>query len=74
MDTMGASDAFVVGLLDMLWEPGILGGRADPHRIELGMLPSAPAAASLSSAPTVTRAGADPPDRTVLLDQSGWPP
>jgi fructokinase len=68
VDTVGAGDAFTVGLLDALWSMGLLGAnrRADLGRIRLNALTSALAAASLSSALTVSRAGADLPDRAAL--------
>ena len=68
VDTVGAGDAFMVGLLDTLWELGLLGAgeRAALHRIGLPALSAALEAAGLSSALTVARAGADLPDRTAL--------
>jgi fructokinase len=66
VDTVGAGDAFMVGLLDTLWGLGLLGRRADLHRIGLDALTSALEAASLSSALTVARAGAQLPDRATL--------
>ncbi len=68
VDTVGAGDAFMVGLLDALWRLGLLGAdrRADLGRIGLDALTAALEAASLSSALTVARAGADLPDRAAL--------
>ena len=68
VDTVGAGDAFTVGLLDALWSMGLLGAnrRADLGRIGLEALTAALEAASLSSALTVARAGADLPDRVAL--------
>jgi fructokinase len=66
MDTVGAGDAFMVGLLDSLWELGVLGKRAELRGIGLDSLTSALEAASLSSALTVARTGADLPDRAAL--------
>lgn len=68
VDTVGAGDAFMVGLLDTVWELGLLGAgeRAALHRIGLAALSAALEAAGLSSALTVARAGADLPDRTAL--------
>jgi fructokinase len=66
VDTVGAGDAFMVGLLDTLWELGVLGQRAGLRGIGLDSLTSALEAASLSSALTVARAGADLPDRAAL--------
>jgi fructokinase len=75
VDTVGAGDAFTVGLLDALWGLGLLGAdrRADLGRIGLDALTAALEAASLSSALTVARAGADLPDRAAM-DQSPFPP
>lgn len=68
VDTVGAGDAFMVGLLDALWGLGLLGagGRTALGRIGLDELRSALESASLSSALTVGRAGADLPDRATL--------
>lgn len=68
VDTVGAGDAFMAGLLDALWEAGALGGdrRAELHRIGVDALTTAIEAASLSAALTVARAGADLPDRAAL--------
>ncbi len=73
VDTVGAGDAFMVGLLDALWELGLLGsGRRDTlRRIGLDELTATLDTASLSSALTVARAGADLPDRAALRSQSG---
>ncbi len=61
VDTVGAGDAFMVGLLDTLWGLGLLGGgrRAALRQIGLDALTAALEAASLSSALTIGRAGAD---------------
>jgi fructokinase len=76
VDTVGAGDAFMVGLLDTLWGLELLGAdrRAALGRIELDALTTALEAASLSSALTVARAGADLPDRAALRAQSASPP
>lgn len=68
VDTVGAGDAFTVGLLDTLWELELLGAdrRAALGRIGLDALSTALQAASLTSALTVARAGADLPDRAAL--------
>jgi fructokinase len=73
VDTVGAGDAFMVGLLDALWELGLLGARRRGalRRIGLEELTVALDAASLCSALTVARAGADLPDRAALRAQSG---
>jgi fructokinase len=68
IDTVGAGDAFMVGLLDALWELGLLGGdrRADLRRIGLDTLTSALEVAGAASALTVARAGAKLPNRAEL--------
>jgi fructokinase len=68
VDTVGAGDAFMAGLLDRLWEQGLLGGdrRAALAAIDLDTLRAALEAANLSSAFTVARAGAYLPDRAAL--------
>lgn len=60
VDTVGAGDAFMVGLLDALWDLGLLGAeqRADLGRIGLDTLAPVLDAASLSAARTVARSGA----------------
>ncbi|WP_156686479.1 carbohydrate kinase family protein [Mycobacterium sp. Marseille-P9652] len=67
VDTVGAGDAFMAGLIDALWELGLLGARrrGTLREISLGQLRTALDAAMLSSALTVTRAGADLPDRAA---------
>jgi fructokinase len=68
VDTVGAGDAFMVGLLDALWGMGLLGTARRTHlgRIGLDALTAALQSACLSSAWTVGRAGADLPDRAAL--------
>ncbi|ORW93084.1 ribokinase [Mycobacterium sp. IEC1808] len=68
VDTVGAGDAFIVGLLDALWGMGLLGAarRAALGRIGLDALTAALHSACLASAWTVGRAGADLPDRAAL--------
>lgn len=68
VDTVGAGDAFMVGLLDTLWELDLLGGDRRDHlrRIGLDTLASALDVAATTSALTVARAGADLPDRATL--------
>jgi fructokinase len=68
VDTVGAGDSFMAGLLDALWGSGLLGGdrRTALRGIEVDALTAALEAASLSSALTVARAGADLPDRAAL--------
>jgi fructokinase len=60
VDTVGAGDAFMVGVLDALWERGLLGGqqRAALRGIRKDALTAALEAASLASALSISRAGA----------------
>jgi fructokinase len=76
VDTVGAGDAFTVGLLDTLWEVGLLsaGQRTPLRRIGLDTLSAALEAAGLASALTVARAGADLPDRAALRAESSSSP
>jgi fructokinase len=75
VDTVGAGDAFMVGLIDALWGSSLLGGnrRAQLRHIGLDALTAALEAASLSSALTVARAGADLPDRAALTNPAELP-
>ena len=68
VDTVGAGDAFMVGLIDALWGRELLGAerRAELAGIGVDELTAALEAASLSSALTVARAGADLPNRAEL--------
>jgi len=68
VDTLGAGDSFMAGLLDALWGSGLLGGdrRTALRGIGVDALTAALDEASLSSALTVARAGADLPDRAAL--------
>ncbi|OBG76643.1 ribokinase [Mycobacterium sp. E3298] len=72
VDTVGAGDAFTVGLLDALWGMDLLGAdrRAALRRISIDALTGALEAAALSSAATVGRAGAQLPDRAELRAQA----
>jgi fructokinase len=67
VDTVGAGDAFMTGIIDALWTQGLLGAerRADLRRIGLEGLNGMLQTAALSSALTVARAGADLPDRAT---------
>jgi fructokinase len=69
VDTVGAGDAFMAGLIDALWSLGVLGAehRRDLARIDLTDLENVLEQASLASALTVARPGADLPDRAALL-------
>jgi fructokinase len=68
VDTVGAGDAFMVGLIDALWGQGRLGAerRAELANIDLDALAAALDAARNAAALTVARAGADLPDRAAL--------
>jgi fructokinase len=68
VDTVGAGDAFMVGLIDALWGRGLLGAqrRAELAGIDLDALTAALEAAGDAAALTVARAGADLPDRAAL--------
>ncbi|MEU2001660.1 carbohydrate kinase [Rhodococcus sp. NPDC019627] len=68
IDTVGAGDAFMAGLLDGVWSQGLLGAKhrgalraLDPARLRTVL-----ANAVLMSALTVAKAGADLPDRETL--------
>lgn len=65
VDTVGAGDAFMTGLIDSLWALDLLGAtrRARLAAITLDTLKGVMRAASLAAALTVSRAGADLPDR-----------
>jgi fructokinase len=67
VDTVGAGDAFMAGLIDALWSLNLLGAerRRDLARISTDMLTAVVQTAALSSALTVARAGADLPDRAA---------
>lgn len=68
VDTVGAGDSFMTGLIDALWSSDLLGGdrRADLARIDVDALEGVLRAAAHASAVTVSRAGADLPDRAAL--------
>ncbi len=67
VDTVGAGDAFMTGLIDALWSLGLLGAdrRAELHSISVDTLTGVLQTATLSSALTVARPGADLPDRAT---------
>ena len=67
VDTVGAGDAFMTGLIDALWSLNLLGAdhRAELRRISIDTLSGVLQTATLSSALTVARAGADLPDRAA---------
>jgi fructokinase len=67
VDTVGAGDAFMTGLIDALWSLGLLGAERRPQLARIGVetLIAVVQTAALSSALTVARAGADLPDRAT---------
>ena len=68
VDTVGAGDSFMTGLIDALWELDLLGAtrRATLARVSAADLERVATAAARMAAVTVTRAGADLPDRAAL--------
>ncbi len=68
VDTVGAGDAFMTGLIDALWTLGLLGAakRTALAGISLADLQTVAQVAAKVAAVTVTRAGADLPDRAAL--------
>ncbi|AEV84761.1 fructokinase [Actinoplanes sp. SE50] len=69
VDTVGAGDAFMSGLLDGLGERGLLGAAARPrlHAITGEDLRAVLSHAALVAGLTVARAGATPPTRAELM-------
>jgi fructokinase len=67
VDTVGAGDAFMTGLIDALWSLGLLGAERRPYLARIGVdaLTGVAQTATLSAALTVARAGADLPDRAT---------
>lgn len=67
VDAVGAGDAFMTGLIDALWTHGLLGAGNRPQLrgIHLDTLHDVLQTAALSSALTMSRAGADLPDRAT---------
>ncbi|MCH9669409.1 MAG: carbohydrate kinase [Actinomycetia bacterium] len=65
VDTVGAGDAFMAGLIDALWTLQLLGVDRRTQLSDIGTeaLTSALRVAALTAALTVARAGADLPDR-----------
>ena len=72
VDTVGAGDSFMIGLLDALWGLGLLGAqrRAELAGISIDALTTVLEAGSATAALTVGRAGADLPDRAALAAAS----
>jgi len=67
VDTVGAGDSFMSGLIDALWSLDLLGAERRPALAAIGVdaLTDVLRTAALSSALTVSRAGADLPDRAT---------
>jgi len=67
VDTVGAGDAFMTGLIDGLWSLDLLGAERRPQLARIGVdaLTAVVRTAALSAALTVARAGADLPDRAT---------
>lgn len=67
VDTVGAGDAYMTGLIDALWTLGLLGAerRRDLARIGTDQLTDVVRTAAMSSALTVSQPGADLPDRST---------
>ncbi|GAA2692834.1 PfkB family carbohydrate kinase [Actinoplanes palleronii] len=72
VDTVGAGDAFMSGLLDALWQRNLLGAAARTRlrRITGDDVHDVLSHAALAAALTVARAGAAPPTRDDLLGAS----
>jgi len=73
VDTVGAGDSFMVGLIDALWDRGLLGAqrRVELAGLDLEALTAALNEATAAAALTVGRAGADLPDRAALAAAAG---
>jgi fructokinase len=76
VDTVGAGDAFMTGLIDALWSLSLLGAERRPQLARIGVdaLTAVVQTAALSSALTVARAGADLPDRAAIEQASAAAP
>lgn len=68
VDTVGAGDAFMTGLIDALWSMDLLGAARRPQLAAIGTdaLTDAVRGATVAAALTAARAGADLPDRVAL--------
>ncbi|WP_197378541.1 carbohydrate kinase family protein [Mycolicibacterium mengxianglii] len=75
VDTVGAGDSFMTGLIDALWSLDLLGAANRPtlRAITTEQLRTVLGTAVLNSALTVAKAGADLPDRATL-DAAGSRP
>lgn len=74
VDTLGAGDSFMAGLIDALWGLGLLGASARNmlRDIKTGTLTQTLRAASLCSALTVAQQGATPPDAAARDRAAAW--
>src|SRR5699024_3350998 len=72
VDSVGAGDSFMAGLLDGLWSAGLLGAdrRAALHAVDASTVHDAMARAARIAAIVVSRAGANPPTSSELEDRS----
>ncbi|CAM3527119.1 carbohydrate kinase [Occultella aeris] len=70
VDTVGAGDSYMGGLIDALWTAGLLGAgrRQALHAIDADTLRAVMVHAAAIAAITVSRAGANPPNRNELED------
>lgn len=73
VDTVGAGDSFMSGLIDSLWSADLLGAarREALQHIDRATLDSAIQWAAQCAALTVTRAGANPPRRSEIIEKFG---
>ena len=69
VDTLGAGDSFMSGLIDGLWSAGLLGAarRSALHQVDAGTVETLLQRCARLAAITVSRAGANPP-RSAELD------
>ena len=70
VDTVGAGDSFTSGLLDALWTADLLGAskREGLRAIDPGALHAAMQWSVHNAAITVSRAGANPPRRSEVIE------
>lgn len=70
VDTVGAGDSYMAGLLDALWSADLLGAerREQLHAVDARTVADAMARAAQIAAIVVSRAGANPPTRRELED------
>ncbi|WP_277050983.1 carbohydrate kinase family protein [Ruania albidiflava] len=70
IDTVGAGDSYMTGLLDGLWSAGLLGAdhREELHALDAETVQAVMTHAARIAAIVVSRAGANPPTRNELED------